>query len=160
MSTPGRDTAGAPATAAETPAPPILPPNRPLIRVLPAVSDRFVRVEEDLGPWQLADLGTGESLTVTVPAGYESDGASIPRWAWTLTGLYPCHPSVLGAALLHDFLYTDRGPVFCRRRTADRWFRQATIADGLARWRAGVIWAAVRVGGAAAWARRWRDRAG
>src|SRR5690606_37335397 len=45
---------------------------------------------------------------ITVPAGFEHDGASVPRLLWTLSGAAPdgLHRA---AALVHDFNYRHRG---------------------------------------------------
>jgi hypothetical protein len=39
-----------------------------------------------------------------VPAGFESDGASIPRFAWSIIG-HPFKDEYCLPALLHDYLY-------------------------------------------------------
>ncbi|MEY2689723.1 MAG: hypothetical protein RL375_3922 [Pseudomonadota bacterium] len=81
-----------------------------------------------------------------VPAGFETDFASIPRLFWTLVG----HPAgrYAQAAVLHDYLYrTGAVP----RREADRTFREAMDVLGVPAWQRWVMWAGVRVGGWAAY---------
>ena len=48
-------------------------------------------------------LGTG-SFMATVPAGFTTDGASIPGWAQRLFLFNPYEPAVIAAALVHDWL--------------------------------------------------------
>ncbi len=86
-----------------------------------------------------------------VPAGFVCDGASVPRWAWTAIG-HPLSGRFLRAAVLHDWGY--RHPAEGdTRATVDRRFFQGLRADGVGRVRAALMYAAVRVGGGAAWAR-------
>jgi len=88
--------------------------------------------------------------TVTVPAGFVTDFASVPRLPLTyLLAGDKAHE----AAVAHDYLYTthavDGSPV--TRAQADAVFREAISAlRGKAPgW---LMWLAVRVGGSGAWA--------
>lgn len=98
---------------------------------------------------------------ITVPAGFVTDLASIPRWAWVL--LPPDGPWVK-AAIIHDFLYATGGNGVWKRHApgttrakpysraeADRILRQAMHNRGVDVVRRNIIWAAVRVGGWAGW---------
>jgi hypothetical protein len=65
---------------------------------------------------------------ICVPMGFVFDGASIPRFLWTLSGLTPdgLHRA---AALIHDYLYHHKGKipnskVEYTRREADSIFRE------------------------------------
>lgn len=49
------------------------------------------------------------------------------------------------AAVVHDYLYTNS---ILSRKQADDVFYRALRADGVAKWRAWLLWAGVRVGGA------------
>ena len=55
--------------------------------------------------------------TVTIPAGYSTDGASIPRPFWALVG-NPFEPDFIAAAIVHDW-YCDQslqlGQYYTRR---------------------------------------------
>lgn len=87
--------------------------------------------------------------TIHVPAGFEHDGASVPRVVWTLSGLVP-DGLIRAAALAHDYVY--RGNVrSLTRRQADAMLHDLMVEAGISRWRAYVAWAGVRVGGWAAW---------
>jgi hypothetical protein len=41
---------------------------------------------------------------IKIPAGFISDGASVPRFLWTITGITP-DGELRSAALIHDYLY-------------------------------------------------------
>lgn len=90
---------------------------------------------------------------ITVPAGFVTDFASIPRlvWAW----LSPEDPVVLFPSIVHDYLYSIKGeiegsPAISRER-ADQVLRDAMIACGARSSQAWVVYHAVRVGGASNW---------
>lgn len=134
--------------------------------------DRWdVRVLE---PMAFNDLVHGE---LVVPAGFESDMASIRglreacRWsailalvcwllAWSWIAVAGLVVAVLAlalygllagygmrAAVLHDWLYTACS---LSRSEADAvLYRALCTGDGTARWRSGIFWIGVRVGGAA-----------
>lgn len=97
------------------------------------------------GTWKLLSPLVYESdllgRTVTVPWGFVTDFASVPRVpvAFLLAG--DCGHQ---AAVIHDWLYTSHE---VDRATADAVFREALIAGGEANWRAWLMWAGVRVGG-------------
>lgn len=104
--------------------------------------------------------GSSEDL-ITVPPGFVTDLASIPRWAWTL--LPPDGPWVK-AAVIHDFLYRTHGtgvwkghpsgiarPQPYSRAEADGILREAMADRGVGPVARGIIWAAVRVGGSGGW---------
>lgn len=82
----------------------------------------------------------------TVPAGFETDFASIPRVFWTLVG----HPAgqYAQAAVLHDWLYRTKA---VPRAEADRIFREAMVVLQVPAWQRWAMWAAVRVAGWAAY---------
>ena len=86
---------------------------------------------------------------LTVPAGFRSDGASVPRFFWRLV-VPPGDALALRAAILHDFIYRTR-PEGWSRAEADRLFLAVMILDGVPVSRAYLAWAGVRIGGFAAW---------
>lgn len=84
---------------------------------------------------------------VTVPAGFKTDFASVPRlfWSWIpRTGRYN------HAALVHDFLYRTQ-PQGWTRRMADEVFLDLMREDGVSALRARLMHRAVRVGAWWAW---------
>lgn len=87
------------------------------------------------------DIGLkGSGLTVTVPKGFVTDLASVPRWLWWLFA--PHDPQYAAAAVLHDYLrsWADFDPV-----TAHAIFLDALLILGVARWKAVAMFAAVLI---------------
>lgn len=87
----------------------------------------------------------------TVPEGFETDLASIPRMLQWLPHLHPngrCRRS----AVLHDYLYAEK--VTATRKVADEIFRDALQAEGCSRRTATVYYWAVRLFGGKAWRKR------
>lgn len=121
-------------------------------------------------PFTYIDVEHGE---VEAPAGFRTDFASVKPlrtiavallvlgvafgWLWPALGtvLVPVgfgalalYASVVGygsaAAVIHDRLYAS-GQL--SRKAADRVFYNALRSSGVARWRAWLMWAGVRIGG-------------
>ncbi|MDE1139996.1 MAG: DUF1353 domain-containing protein [Paraburkholderia tropica] len=84
--------------------------------------------------------------TFTVPAGFETDFASVPRApiAFLLTA-----DSAHAASAVHDFLYTPPHPV--AREVADAVLKEAAEVSGVSAWRANLMFWGVRLGGASHW---------
>lgn len=85
----------------------------------------------------------GSGLIVWVPAGYVTDGYSMPGRLLQL--FQPKHANFLLPAILHDWLY-DLG--LCPRDMADRMLLQAMREVGVAAWQRFIVYRAVRFGGA------------
>jgi hypothetical protein len=114
---------------------------------------RLERIEDSSrdgrGTWRLLDPLVYESdvaaATVTVPAGFVTDLASVPRlpFAYLLTG-------GIGhaAAVVHDAIYTGHQ---VDRALADEIFHEALLVLGVSRLQAWLMWAGVRVGGGSSW---------
>lgn len=85
-----------------------------------------------------------------VPACFETDFASTPRFLWRL--IPPWGP-YSRAAVVHDYLYRGGrlGGRYVTRRFADSLFFTHMRVLGVCRVKAWVIWAGVRVGGRYAW---------
>lgn len=79
---------------------------------------------------------------IRVPAGFETDFASVPRLLWPI--LDPTGPYGK-AAVLHDWLYRTRG--LATRDQADRVFLEAMEALGVGWWTRTIMYRGVRVGG-------------
>jgi hypothetical protein len=97
--------------------------------------------------YEVGDLGSG--LTITVPAGYITDGASIPRLLWIFL---PSWGKYSRAAVVHDFLCTllDRGvphPCAPTRRDADMIFFEAMGVCQVSLPVRVLLWIGVRIGG-------------
>lgn len=99
------------------------------------------------GHWKLlSDLRwDGDDFAYVVPAGFETDLASVPR-------LLRCVLNRNGAsrrpAVLHDALYHAQT---VSRARADEIFRQALKAEGVIAPGRFMYWAGVRLGGWLAW---------
>lgn len=78
---------------------------------------------------------------VTVPAGFLTDFASVPRIPIAFLAAGGCANA---AAVIHDWLYTTHE---VDRATADAVFREAILAGGDPAWRAWLMWLGVRIGG-------------
>lgn len=83
---------------------------------------------------------------VCIPAGFVSDGASVPRALWRL---YPPFGKYLEAAVVHDYFcvlgYAGQSPI--DSVAAAKVFREAMIACGVGRWRRNNMYWAVRLAG-------------
>lgn len=98
--------------------------------------------------------------SITVPRGFPTDLASIPRWGWIL--LPPDGPWAK-AAIIHDYLYATRGtgvlwakpanpegitrPQPYTRRECDQILREAMEDRGVGWFKRWIIYLAVRIGG-------------
>lgn len=72
-----------------------------------------------------------------VPAGFVSDGATVPRILWPI---FPPIGRYLKATLVHDY-YLQQG---IDRKTCDQHFKQCLIALNVAPWRVNAMFYAVR----------------
>lgn len=81
---------------------------------------------------------------VTVPAGFVTDGASIPGIFWSILG--PFGP-YFQAAIVHDYLYSELN-LSITRDVADHIFKEAMWNTGLDWPRRELIYRAVRLFGA------------
>ena len=97
----------------------------------------------------LADLvlADDDERVITVPAGFTTDFASIKvlhnAFLFVLFALVSGYGNY--AATVHDWLY-EHGSL--TRKEADAVLYRALRAEGVARWRAWLMWAGVRIGGA------------
>ena len=106
--------------------------------------------DQDDGRWILCKPLVYESdaakQTITVPAGFQTDLASVLRlpFVYLLTG-----NTASSAAVVHDWLYSSR---LVSRKIADEVFREASEVSGVPAWRRWLMWAGVRVGGSSHYA--------
>ncbi len=78
---------------------------------------------------------------IKVPAGFETDLASIP---WLLWGVFPPDGVYTKAAVIHDFLYSK---AYVSRDQADHIFYEAMGVLGVNPWTRFLIFTAVRLFG-------------
>lgn len=83
--------------------------------------------------------------TFIVPAGFQTDLASVPRLPiiYLLAG-----GTSTEAAVVHDWLYSSHQVT---RSMADAVLREASAVTGVPAWRRWMVWAGVRIGGASHW---------
>lgn len=91
----------------------------------------------------------------TVPAGFVTDGASIPRELWSLIGS-PFTGRYRVAAIFHDAAYCALGVA---KDDADCMLREAAIELGCPGWVADALYEGVRLGGLGAYAEDQRKSA-
>ena len=81
---------------------------------------------------------------ITIPAGFTTDGASIPDWLQNIFD--PFEPDYLTAAVIHDYLYYTKQ---VSRKEADKIFLEVMLEMGTSFWKAHIFYLAVRVFGRA-----------
>lgn len=84
-------------------------------------------------------------IVITVPAGFVTDYASIPRPLWSL---YSPHDQYSRAAIVHDYLYWTRK---CKREQADNLFSIAMKESAVSEITQGIVYSGVDLGGEASW---------
>jgi hypothetical protein len=107
--------------------------------------------------------------TITIPAGFTYDGASVPRLVWTMSGITP-DGLIRAAALVHDFIYRHSGRLprssygcikngawmdlsdsHWQRVDADRLFARIMREAGVSKTKRRLAYLGVRAGGWASW---------
>lgn len=91
--------------------------------------------------------------TITVPTGFLTDGASVPKIFWNIFDPFgPFFP----AALVHDYLYSkwSTGHFRCERWEADDIFKEAMFNCGVGWLTRETIYRAVRMFGGRSWKRK------
>lgn len=132
---------------------------------------------EDRNEWKVAQPLTYHNerfnVTITVPIGFQTDLASVPRIAWDL--IPPMDAHIVEAAIVHDWLYYNMGferplnmplakklgitPTFTRMQ-CDRILSDAMKTCGAPWLERHIVYWAVRIGGWKPWrndARRIRS---
>lgn len=84
-----------------------------------------------------------------VPAGFQCDGASVPRFLWSTVSPQIDHRTLRGA-VAHDYLYRNELPGWTRKE-ADELFYELIRADGLSWWKSQKVYWGVRLFGGSAW---------
>jgi hypothetical protein len=92
-------------------------------------------------------------IIITIPKGFVTDFASIPRPFWS-AGLSP-NGKYSKAAIVHDYLYWVQG---CTRRQADNILMIAMKESGVDAATRTAIYEGVRLGGDSAWERNASER--
>lgn len=84
-----------------------------------------------------------EGQRYTIPKGFRTDLASIPRIAWPI--MSPAHSSLIRPAIVHDWFY--RKTCEFDRKQTDLIFFHMLVNDGITRARASFMYYAVRAFG-------------
>jgi hypothetical protein len=93
--------------------------------------------------------------TYLVPSGFVTDGASIPRWLWSLVGLHPRSPEIGQAAAMHDLLYRY-APQGISRSRADDLLAEGMRTLNASAWRRWKVRQGLRLGGWVEWGKARR----
>lgn len=80
---------------------------------------------------------------ITVPAGFITDGASIPKMFWSVLSPFGDY---FAAAVVHDYLYSPRNETYTRKES-DLIFKEAMFNIGVPWYRRELIFRAVRMFG-------------
>lgn len=107
----------------------------------PVFDSKLRRLTED---FSFTNEDTG--YVKTVKAGFEWDGASIPRWYWWR--FQPHDPKVEIPSLDHDEEYTHHKG---ERHNADRRFKGLLISEANGQWKSNVMYQAVNHFGGGPW---------
>ena len=138
-------------------------------RLIP-VSKRLYKLYE---PYEYQWQHVSDTYKLVIPAGIETDIASVPRWVWSLFGILPdgLHRA---ASVLHDFLYRCNKPkgkrasgYFFRldafdnwedisyypwsRKQCDRLFIRVMRESHVTKWKRRAMFRAVRLAGWLGW---------
>ncbi len=92
---------------------------------------------------------TWQGRTITVRAGFQCDGASVPQFLWTSVSPR-IHPPTLRAAIVHDYLYRHAPPGWTRYE-ADNLMYDFAREDGFGWYKAQKMYWGVRIGGGSSW---------
>ena len=93
-------------------------------------------------------------VIIEVPIGFITDGASIPKIAWSIIGS-PMTGKYIYAAVLHDYCYFIK--TFSRKKS-DQIFLEAMEILGVSKLKRKIIYYAVRAGGRWAWKKSSKNR--
>lgn len=106
------------------------------------------------GRFAYRTLITSKPLVITVPKGFENDLASIPR---ALTWAFPVNGSHRWAAVVHDWLYANKGILGDRmrftRKQCDQIFLEGMEVMSVPWWKRQAMYRGVRAGGWIRWNR-------
>lgn len=117
--------------------------NAPQLTTCPALDDNWV-VTEDFHY-------SGHGVTLTIPRGFVTDLASIPRFLWRVIAPFELS---LTAPVAHDLLYRSAGQIQglnLTRTQVDQLFLDIMKDEGVSWWRRTLAYRGVRIGGGSSW---------
>lgn len=103
-------------------------------------NNRVARLLEDL---EYKVISSDNAYYIKIKKGFEYDGASIPKIFWWLIGS-PFSGKYRLAATVHDALYATQ---LLSKDKADDIFYNIMIEDGVSKWKALLMYSAVKAGG-------------
>lgn len=81
--------------------------------------------------------------TYEVPAGYDSDGMSVPRFFWRSLSPKINHKTLV-PSVVHDFMYENH---IGTRKEADEFYYANLIENGFGKIKSWLVYIGVRIGG-------------
>ena len=84
--------------------------------------------------------------TLTIQQGFNFNGCSIPKPFHSF--MTPFQPILIMPALVHDYCYSTH---LIPRKQADKAFKRHLIQNGVAKWKAGLMYRMLRIFGMIAW---------
>ena len=119
-------------------------------------SNPLVAINADDTRTLMADWSTTiGGIRVSVPMGFTTDGASIPRFLWRVCG-HPFEAPRIYAAIRHDWHYSGGDPAV-DRKTADSIYRSDLLALGVKKWKVNIEYFALRLCGRSHWKNEKKD---
>ena len=85
-----------------------------------------------------------------VPEYFVTDGASIPRLLWSVSG-HPYHPLFIGPAIGHDYMYAHHIVLNITKEYADTMFKIHLLDNGISKYDAHKMYLAVKMFGGKGW---------
>lgn len=128
---------------------------QPLIIPYKESGDLYELVED----YRINLLPFGYNITLNIHKGFKYDGASVPRWLWSLAG-FSSDGLHRASALVHDYLYVQKGKVISAdgtdrfeftREECDKLLRDMMEAVSIAEHRVWLAYHAVKWFGKHVW---------
>ena len=93
--------------------------------------------------YEVGHLGSGDKITV--PVGFITDLVSTPKPLWSIL---PPFGRYLSSAIIHDYLYFSHDR---NKKESDEIFYEGMIVLGVSKWKANLIYQAVRIFGSSSY---------
>ncbi len=103
-------------------------------------------LKEPITIWFVTD--SGDRLTFTVPVGFETDLASIPRLCRSFIPQVGAH---ILAAIVHDWCYRNPSMIWMAKEDADLLFRKGMEQAGVGRLKRSLMYGGVKYFGASSY---------
>lgn len=91
---------------------------------------------------------------ITIKAGFETDGASIPKFLWSVISS-PFYGPIIYGAIVHDGLYTA---MKLSRKESDGLLKEMNLESGYNKVKAMLVYSGVRVFGGSHWSDDTTDK--